>query len=303
MASTLSCGSRRLFQQTIRSVAVPRYFAAGTPKNFQPYQNSAARSIQAFRVMSTSTNTPLNDTELSQLRDRVMQLFKEKPCMPIILRLAWHDAGTYDKDTRTGGPNGSVRFSELSHDANKGLEKAIAFMQPIKDQFPKIGYGDLYQFAGIVAIEYCGGPQIPFRQGRADATEKEAVEDGRLPDGHKKEQHLRDVFYRMGFNDQEIVALSGAHTIGRAHADRSDWDAPWTTNMYEFDNSYFKNLLEPEKAVDEKGNPLLQLPTDKALVEDNNMKPWVEKYANDQDSFFKDYAAAHKKLSELGMDN
>ena len=25
----------------------------------------------------------------------------------------------------------------------------------------------------------------------------------------------------MGFNDREIVALSGAHTVGRAHKDRS----------------------------------------------------------------------------------
>ena len=33
--------------------------------------------------------------------------------------------------------------------------------------------------------------------------------------------HLRWVFYRQGFNDQEIVALSGAHTMGRAHASRS----------------------------------------------------------------------------------
>lgn len=28
--------------------------------------------------------------------------------------------------------------------------------------------------------------------------------------------HLRNVFYRMGFDDEGIVALSGAHTIGRA---------------------------------------------------------------------------------------
>ena len=34
-------------------------------------------------------------------------------------------------------------------------------------------------------------------------------------------EHLRWVFYRQGFNDQEIVALSGAHTIGRAHKNRS----------------------------------------------------------------------------------
>lgn len=29
--------------------------------------------------------------------------------------------------------------------------------------------------------------------------------------------HLRNVFYRMGFGDEGIVALSGAHTLGRAH--------------------------------------------------------------------------------------
>ena len=37
----------------------------------------------------------------------------------------------------------------------------------------------------------------------------------RLPDGSKGAPHLRDIFYRMGFNDQEIVALSGAHALGR----------------------------------------------------------------------------------------
>ena len=39
--------------------------------------------------------------------------------------------------------------------------------------------------------------------------------DGRLPDASKGPPHIRDIFYRMGFNDQEIVALSGAHALGR----------------------------------------------------------------------------------------
>lgn len=34
-------------------------------------------------------------------------------------------------------------------------------------------------------------------------------------------QHLRNVFYRMGLSDQDIVALSGAHTLGRG--ERSCW--------------------------------------------------------------------------------
>jgi len=40
---------------------------------------------------------------------------------------------------------------------------------------------------------------------------------GRLPDASQGAQHLRDVFYRMGFDDEAIVALSGAHTLGRCH--------------------------------------------------------------------------------------
>lgn len=36
----------------------------------------------------------------------------------------------------------------------------------------------------------------------------------------------------MGFNDQEMVALIGAHSLGRCHADRSGFDGPWTNGGY-----------------------------------------------------------------------
>lgn len=46
-----------------------------------------------------------------------------------------------------------------------------------------------------------------------------------------------------GFNDQEIVALAGAHAVGRCHTDRSGFDGPWTFSPVTFSNEYFKLLL------------------------------------------------------------
>ena len=55
---------------------------------------------------------------------------------------------------------------------------------------------------------------------------------GRLPDAKRGVDHIRDVFYRIGFNDRDIVALSGAHSLGRCHKERSRFDGPWTYHTY-----------------------------------------------------------------------
>ena len=102
-----------------------------------------------------------------------------------------------------------------------------------------------------------GGPEIPFRFGRVDETDgKKSPPDGRLPDADKGNgpdaglaQHLRDIFYRMGFNDQDIVALSGAHALGRVHEDASGYWGPWTRAETSFSNEYFRLLLEEKWTV------------------------------------------------------
>jgi len=47
----------------------------------------------------------------------------------------------------------------------------------------------------------------------------------------------------MGFNDQEIVALSGAHALGRCHTDRSGFSGPWTFSPTVVTNDYYTLLL------------------------------------------------------------
>ena len=96
---------------------------------------------------------------------------------------------------------------------------------------------DAWTYAGAKAVEWMGGPEIEHACGRTDAdSDKACPPNGRLPDATQGAQHLRDVFYRMGFNDREIVALSGAHTVGRCHLSRSGFDGPWTSTPLKFNN-------------------------------------------------------------------
>lgn len=116
------------------------------------------------------------------------------------------------------------RFSpEKDYEANAGLNVARDALESIKQQFPSISYADLWTLAGATSIEYMSGPRIIWRPGRRDKTQQEGCPpDGRLPnadEGSPKNtiQHLRKIFYRMGFEDREIVALAGAHALGRCH--------------------------------------------------------------------------------------
>ncbi|KAF2296713.1 hypothetical protein GH714_001389 [Hevea brasiliensis] len=228
--------------------------------------------------------------QLKSAREDIKVLLKSKFCHPILVRIGWHDAGTYNKNIeewpKRGGANGSLRFEiELKHGANAGLVNALNLLQPIKDKYSGVTYADLFQLASATAIEEAGGPKIPMKYGRVDISAPEQCpEEGRLPSAGppKPADHLREIFYRMGLNDQEIVALSGAHTLGRSRPDRSGWGKPetkytkngpgapggqsWTVEWLKFDNSYFKDIKE------RRDEDLLVLPTDAVIFEDPSFK-------------------------------
>ncbi|KAL4078207.1 peroxidase [Scleroderma yunnanense] len=232
---------------------------------------------------------------------------------PVVVRLAWHASGTYDKTTGTGGSNyATMRFEpESLHAANNGLHVGRELMEKVKQQYPWISYGDLWTLAGVAAIQEMAGPKIPWRPGRIDGVASNVTPDGRLPDATQGAQHIRDIFYRMGFNDQEIVALIGAHALGRCHSDRSGFEGPWTFSPTTFTNDFYKLLFEekwvwkkwsgPKQLQDKKTGTLMMLPTDYVLTQDKSFKKYAKAYADDQDLFFKDFSAAFAKLLELGV--
>jgi len=241
---------------------------------------------------------------------------------PTLVRLAWHSCGSYDKVSKTGGSGpGTIRFKEeLAHGGNAGLDKAVAWLEPVKQSNPSISYADLYTLGGVVAIKTLGGPEVPWRAGRVDSTSpSDVTPDGRLPNAangsvEKDVGHLRGVFSRMGFNDQEIVALSGAHALGRCHADASGFVGPWTPTPTTFNNLYFKLLKNSDweegcikgetcknpQYRDAASQQFMMLPTDIALLKDPSFKKYVDLYADDQKVFFQDFSKAFSTLLELG---
>lgn len=155
------------------------------------------------------------------------------------------------------------------------------------------------------------GPTIPWRPGRQDRDVSGCSPDGRLPDASKDHKHIRDIFGRMGFDDREMVALSGAHSLGRAHTDRSGYEGPWDFSPTVFTNEFFRLLAEekwnwrkwngPAQYTDKTTKTLMMLPTDVALIKDKEFKKHVDRYAKDSDAFFKEFSDVFVKLLELGV--
>ena len=169
----------------------------------------------------------------------------------------------------------------------------------------------MWILGGVCSIQEMLGPKIPYRAGRQDSDASACTPDGRLPDASQGAKHVNEVFSRMGFNEQETVALIGAHALGRCHADRSGYSGPWTFSPTVMTNDFFQLLLSekwqvkkwngPKQYEDKKTQSLMMLPGDLAFIQDKKYKEWVEKYAKDNDLFFKDFSFVIQKLFELGV--
>jgi catalase-peroxidase len=165
----------------------------------------------------------------------------------LMIRLAWHAAGTYRiADGRGGAGAGQQRFAPLnSWPDNANLDKARRLLWPIKQKYGrKLSWADLMILAGNVALESMGFKTFGFGGGRADVWEPEelywgpeatwladerysgerdlqtplaAVQMGLIyvnpegpngkPDPIAAARDIRETFRRMAMNDEETVAL------------------------------------------------------------------------------------------------
>ncbi|KAJ8627712.1 hypothetical protein MRB53_021019 [Persea americana] len=235
---------------------------------------------------------------LSSIKGTLYTAIKDNPdLVPSILTLALNDAMTYDKATKSGGPNGSIRFSaEISRPENRGLSAALRLLEEAKkeiDSYSKGGplsYSDLIQFAAQSAtkktfldsaIRKCGGNEekgnllytaygsngqwgLFDRQfGRSDSEDPDP--DGRILQWDRASvQEMKDKFSAIGFGPRQLAVMSA--------------------------------FLGPDQSA-----------TESLLASDPEVLPWVQKYQRSRETVSQtdyevDLITTFTKMSYLGQE-
>ena len=192
-----------------------------------------------------------------------------------------------------------------------------------------VSCADILAVATRDLVTMVGGPYYNVVLGRRDGrVSKASMVEGNLPKPTMPMSQIIEIFQKRNFTVQEMVALSGAHTIGFSHCKEfssniynhskySQYDTDYNPKFAQalqnacadyqrnptlsvfndimtpnkFDNLYYQNLP--------KGLGLLE--SDHGLHSDVRSRRFVEMYARDQNLFFKDFARAMEKLGVYGI--
>ncbi|KAL9260828.1 Peroxidase 18-like protein [Drosera capensis] len=191
-----------------------------------------------------------------------------------------------------------------------------------------VSCADVLSLAARDVVALTGGPDIEIPTGRRDGRNSSVANvRPNIIDTSFTMDQMNDLFSSKGFSLDDLVVLSGAHTIGSAHcnafSDRIKTDSkgnltfvdpsldhnyaanltkrcaaeastsinndPVTSSL--FDNQYYKNLML------HKG--LFQ--SDSVLFDDPRTKNLVVLLANDQSTFFEKWGDSFLKLTSVGV--
>ncbi|CAI9087338.1 OLC1v1021390C1 [Oldenlandia corymbosa var. corymbosa] len=264
--------------------------------------------------------------------------FRESPVSaPATIRLFFHDCFVdgCDASILISTAPGSKELTERDADDNKDLameafdsiNKAKAL---VETKCPGVvSCADILAMAARDFVHLTGGPYYQVKKGRWDGKLSMASRVApNIPHSNSTINDLIKIFSSKGLTIDDLVVLSGAHTIGFSHCkhfvDRlydfkgskqsdptmdprllkalklscpkfggnNDIVAPFdVTTPFSFDNAYYGNLV----------SKLGLLSSDQALASDSRTMPLVQALAKDKQKFIQAFAAAMDKMGSIGI--
>ncbi|WVZ57471.1 hypothetical protein U9M48_007853 [Paspalum notatum var. saurae] len=214
--------------------------------------------------------------------------------------------GQAEKNAR---PNLSLRGFDVIDRIKARLEAACALT---------VSCADIVAFAARDSVKLSGGVGYAVPGGRQDGTVSRASMTGDLPPPTQRDvDQLAQYFYRKGLTLDDMVILSGAHTVGIAHCSSFDYrltsdqdkgmDAAFRNNLrskcqynpsnyapldagsqYGFDASYFANVLANRTVLDSD-----------AALNSPRTADRVRQWKNNPDWFKTSFASAMVKMGSI----
>lgn len=161
----------------------------------------------------------------------------------------------HNKYFGTNGVDGSLQF-ELNNGENTGPGHATTLKFMANYLTSQSSLADLIAAGVYASVRSCGGPVIPLRLGRVDATEGGSG----VPQPQNSVGTFRSQFDRMGFTATEMIQLVACgHTLGSVHNPEFPQIVDPTTGQAAFDssNTVYDNKVVTEYVAGTTTNPLV----------------------------------------------
>ncbi|OMO99463.1 Plant peroxidase [Corchorus olitorius] len=249
--------------------------------------------------------------------------------IPATLRLFFHDCFVEgcDASVMISSPNGDAEKDAKDNLslAGDGFDTVIKAKQAVEQQCPGVvSCADILALAARDVVVLVGGPSWEVELGRRDGLISQASRvTGNLPEPEFDLVQLNTMFARNNLSQFDMIALSGAHTVGFSHCDRfsdrlysspvdptldpnyaqqlmeacpRDVDPSIAINMdpetpQTFDNVYYQNLVN--------GKGLFT--SDQVLFTDSASQPTVNDFASSPGNFNGAFITAMRKLGRVGV--
>lgn len=245
-----------------------------------------------------------------------------------LLRLHFHDCfvGGCDASVLLD-VSGGEKESQHNVDSLRGFDIIDSVKQQVEATCPGVvSCADIVALVARESVVQLGGPSWNVEFGRSDSTSRPSAtaSNNELPFGVDDLPTLISLFSTKGFSLRELVALSGGHTVGQARCIRFRDRAYTESNILPPFAIFLQNIC-PANFGDNNLGPLdVRSPnifnneyfvgltnfegllhSDQVLFtgSGNGADSFVQLYANNEEIFFADFAAAMLKLSRLGAGN